>query len=79
MGDWGVIEASTRRRRATLAAGRSTSLLPVNDKSGAVCQSSLTANSSATGRENRSLETAYFKSKRSEKKKRRDGISDRLG
>lgn len=75
MGDSGVTEASTRRRRATLAAGRSASLLTVNDKSGAVCQSSLTA----AGRENRSLETACFKSKKSEKKKRRDGISDRLG
>lgn len=80
MGDSGATGAFTRRRRATVAAGRGASLLPVDGKSGAACQSSVTANSSSDygqRRRDRSLETARSKSK-SEKKKRGNDLSDRL-
>lgn len=80
MGESGATGAFTRRRRATVAAGRGASLLPVDGKSGAVCQSSVTANSSSDygqRRRDRSLETARSKSK-SDKKKRGNDLSDGL-
>uniref|UniRef100_A0A8C4EFK3 O-acyltransferase n=1 Tax=Dicentrarchus labrax TaxID=13489 RepID=A0A8C4EFK3_DICLA len=80
MGDSDAAGALTRRRRATLAAGRSASLLPMNGRSAAVCQDSVTAEVSrddGQGKRDRSLETVRSKSK-SEKKKCRNDISDRL-
>ncbi|XP_035528866.1 diacylglycerol O-acyltransferase 1b [Morone saxatilis] len=80
MGDSDAARALTRRRRATLAAGRSASLLPMDGRSAAVCQNSVAAEFSrdgGQGKRERSLETVRSKSK-SEKKKRRNEISDRL-
>lgn len=82
MGDSDAVGgALTRRRRATLAAGRAASLLPMNGRSAAVCESSVTADTNrdqgGQGRRDRSLETVRSKSK-SEKKKRRNDFSDRL-
>lgn len=72
--------AFTRRRRATSAAGRGASLLPMNGRSAAGCESSVAADGSrgdGQGKRDRSLETVRSKSK-SDKKKRRDDIGDRL-
>lgn len=77
MGDSTATEAFTRRRRA---ARRSASLLPVDGKSAAVCQSSVTANISCNngeGKRDRSLETVW-KLKNERKKKRRGDVSDKL-
>lgn len=80
MGDSDVAGTLTRRRRATFAAGRGASLLPVNGRSAAVCQGSVTADGSREnghGKRDRSLETARSKTK-SVKQKGRNDISDRL-
>uniref|UniRef100_A0A4W6CMS6 O-acyltransferase n=1 Tax=Lates calcarifer TaxID=8187 RepID=A0A4W6CMS6_LATCA len=82
MGDSDAVGSTlTRRRRATLAAGRGASLQPMNGRSATVCQSSVTADISADNglekKRDRSLETVRSKSK-TEKKKRRGDISDRL-
>ncbi|GAA6227070.1 diacylglycerol O-acyltransferase 1-like [Lates japonicus] len=82
MGDSDTVgSVVTRRRRATLAAGRGASLQPMNGRSAAVCQSSVTADISANNglekKRDRSLETVRSKSK-TEKKKRRGDISERL-
>lgn len=80
MGDSDTRGALALRRRATFTAGKSASLLPMNGKSAAACESSVTADSSGDhGREkrDRSLETTRSKSK-SEKQKRRSDTSDRL-
>lgn len=82
MGDSDAVGgALTRRRRATLMAGKCTSLLPMNGRSAAaVCESSVTADGSrdnGQGKRDRSLETVRSKSK-SEKKKRRSDFSDTL-
>lgn len=72
--------AFTRRRRATYAAGRGASLLAMNGRSAAGCESSVAANGSrGAGQEkrDRSLETVRSKPK-SEKKKHRNDIGDRL-
>ncbi|KAM3614120.1 uncharacterized protein V6R79_010444 [Siganus canaliculatus] len=76
----GDSEAVTRRRRATLSAGRSASVMAMNGSSAAVCQSPVTAGSCSDhghGKRERSLETVRSKSK-SEKKKRRNDFSERL-
>ncbi|CAJ1062162.1 diacylglycerol O-acyltransferase 1b [Xyrichtys novacula] len=80
MGDSDAIRASTRRRRANFAAGRSASVLPVNGKSAAEYQGSLTADISSyngPGELASSLESVGPKSK-SDKKKRRNDISERM-
>ncbi|XP_034553969.1 diacylglycerol O-acyltransferase 1b [Notolabrus celidotus] len=80
MGDSDAAKACTRKRRATFAAGRSASVLPVNGKSAAEYQSSLNADISSyngEGKPDCSLETIGSKSKR-EAKKRRSDIGDRL-
>lgn len=80
MGDSGTTGTFNRRRRATMAAGKSASLLPMDGKSGAACQNSVTADISADsrhGKRDRSLDTARSTGK-SEKKKRRNDLSDRM-
>lgn len=80
MGDSDVAGALTRRRRATFAARRGATLLPMNGRSAAGCQGSGTADASGDdvhGKRDRSLEPARSKSK-SVKQKRRNDISDRL-
>lgn len=77
MGDSTATEAFTRRRRAP---GRGASLLPVDGKSAAVCQSLVTANISCNngeGKRDHSLETVW-KLKNEKKKKRRGDLSDKL-
>ncbi|KAM8735365.1 diacylglycerol O-acyltransferase 1b [Acanthopagrus schlegelii] len=72
--------AFTRRRRATCAAGRGASLLAMNGRSAAGCESSVASyGSRGAGQEkrDRSLETVRSKPK-SEKKKLRNDIGDRL-
>lgn len=80
MGDSDTAGAFTRRRRATLAAGRGASLQPMNGRSAAVCESSVTADinrDNGQRKRDRSLETARSKGK-SDKKKRRNDLSERL-
>lgn len=80
MGDSGTTGAFTRRRRATMAAGKGASLLPMDGKSGAACQNSVTADISTDsrhGKRDRSLDIARSTGK-SEKKKRRNDLSDRM-
>ncbi|XP_076592313.1 diacylglycerol O-acyltransferase 1b [Chaetodon auriga] len=80
MGDSDVAGTLTRRRRATFAAGRGGSLLPVNGRSAAGCQGSVTADGSKEnghGKRDHSLETARSKTK-SVKQKSRNDLSDRL-
>lgn len=80
MGDSDANGTFARRRRATFAVGRGASLSPMNGRSTAGCQSSVTANISGDngeGKRDLSLETIGSKSK-SEKKKRRNDISERL-
>uniref|UniRef100_A0A3Q1F5K1 O-acyltransferase n=1 Tax=Acanthochromis polyacanthus TaxID=80966 RepID=A0A3Q1F5K1_9TELE len=61
MGDWDPAgAAATRRRRATLTAGRTASLQPVNGRAPTACESSVTANVCANDgqrRRDRSVET----------------------
>uniref|UniRef100_A0A8C2WVU8 O-acyltransferase n=1 Tax=Cyclopterus lumpus TaxID=8103 RepID=A0A8C2WVU8_CYCLU len=76
MGDSDTKGALAPRRRVTSAAGKSASMLPVNGKSAAACESSVTADY-GHGKRDRSLETVRAKSK-SEKQKRRSYTSDRL-
>ncbi|XP_027142942.1 diacylglycerol O-acyltransferase 1 [Larimichthys crocea] len=71
----------TRRRRATLSAGRGASLAPMNGRSAAAFQGTDTADISSKdggqqGKRDRSLETVRSTSK--SKKKRRSDISDTL-
>ncbi|KAG7474747.1 diacylglycerol O-acyltransferase 1-like [Solea senegalensis] len=80
MGDSNAVDAGwTRRRRATLAAGRGVTVRAVNGSSAAECHSSGTAGVSNSDTNalkktrDHSLETS-----KSEKKKRRNDISDRL-
>lgn len=78
MGDSGATGAQTRRRRGTLGMGRTASMVTLNGKSAAACQSSLTANTGSVGgqgQRDRSLEAALTKS---EKKRRGNDLSDRL-
>lgn len=80
MGESDATGALSLRRRATFTAGKGASLLPMNGRSTAACQSSVTADVSrdnGQGKRDRSLETVRSKSK-SEKKKRRNDISERL-
>lgn len=80
MGDSEATGTLTRRRRATFAARRGVSLLPMNGRSAAGCHSSVTADingDNSQGKQELSLETARSKSK-SEKKKRRNDLTDRL-
>ncbi|KAF1387877.1 hypothetical protein PFLUV_G00084470 [Perca fluviatilis] len=80
MGDSGATGALTRRRRATLAAGKGADLLPMNGRSAAVRQSSVTTDitrDNGQEKRNRSLETVRFKSK-TEKEKRKNDIRERL-
>ncbi|CAK6960619.1 diacylglycerol O-acyltransferase 1b [Scomber scombrus] len=82
MGESDAAGASTRRRRATLAAaGRGVSLQPVTGSSAAACQSAVTADikgDDGQRKRDHSLETVRSKSKK-EKKKPRGDISERLG
>lgn len=74
MGDSDVAGALTRRRRATFAAGRGASLLPMNGRSAAVRQSSVTADiSTVSGQGQRDGSLS-----KSDKKKRKNDISDGL-
>lgn len=71
---------ATLRRRATFAAGLGGSMQPMNGKSAAASQSSVTANfgrDNGLGKRDRMVETARAKSK-SEKHKRRNDISERM-
>ncbi|KAM9353105.1 diacylglycerol O-acyltransferase 1b [Symphorus nematophorus] len=81
MGDADTTGALPLRRRATFAVGRGASLLSVNGRSAAVSPSLVTADISRHNGEgkqrDRSAETVRSKSK-SEKKKRRNDISERL-
>ncbi|XP_045901716.1 diacylglycerol O-acyltransferase 1b [Micropterus dolomieu] len=74
MGDSDVAGALTRRRRATFAAGRGASLQPMNGRSAAVRQSSVTADiSRVNGQRQRDGSLS-----KSDKKKRKNDISDGL-
>lgn len=78
MGDSGATGALTRRRRATLAAGKGADLLPMNGRSAAVRQSSVTTDitrDNGQAKRNRSLETVQSKSKT---EKRKNDIRERL-
>lgn len=81
MGDWNTATGPvTRRRRATITAGRGVSLQPVNGRSTAASLSSLAADISIDDGHRKidcSLETIRPKTK-SEKRKRRDDFSDRM-
>jgi len=80
MGDSDTKGASAPRRRATFTVGKSASLLPVNGKSAAACESTGTAGGSVNhgrGKRDRSLETGRTKSK-SETHKRMSDTSDRI-
>ncbi|KAK1895958.1 Diacylglycerol O-acyltransferase 1 [Dissostichus eleginoides] len=71
---------ATLRRRATFAAGLGASMQPMNGKSAAASQSSVTADfgrDNGLGKRDRMVETARSKSK-SEKHKRRNDISERM-
>ncbi|XP_068179541.1 diacylglycerol O-acyltransferase 1-like [Antennarius striatus] len=79
MGDADIIGTFSRKRRATFAAARASSSLPLTVKSAAACQSSVTADitgDDGQGRRDRSLETVF--NAKTEKRKRRNDISDRL-
>lgn len=82
MGDWDPAgAAATRRRRATLLAGRTASLQPVNGRSPAACDSSLTADFNAGDgqrRRERSVETVRPKTRSEKKKQRRNDLGDRM-
>nr|XP_046254932.1 diacylglycerol O-acyltransferase 1b [Scatophagus argus] len=80
MGDSEATGTLTRRRKANLTTSKSASVLPMNGRSAAACQSSVTADISrdnGPGKRDHSLETARSKSK-SENKKRRNDLSDSL-
>lgn len=80
MGDSETTGVFTRRRRATVAAAKGASLLPMDGKSGAACQNSVTADirtGRTHGKRDRSLDIARSTGK-SEKKKRRNDLSDRM-
>ncbi|KAK9513742.1 hypothetical protein VZT92_027251 [Zoarces viviparus] len=80
MGDSDATGGLALRRRATFAVGKSASLLPMNGKSAAACESSVTADSSkdhGQGKRDRPLETARSKTS-SEKQQRRSDVSERL-
>ena len=80
MGDSDAAGASTRRRRATSAAGRGASLQPMNGRSAAVCESSVTADinrDNGLKKRDHSLETVRSQTKR-EKKKRRNDLGEGL-
>ncbi|XP_068995539.1 diacylglycerol O-acyltransferase 1b [Embiotoca jacksoni] len=80
MSDWNPVGAQTRRRRATFAAGKGASLQPMNGRSAAECQSSVTADFSSADNVHRkrdhSLET--IRSGKKSDKKRRNDMGDRL-
>ncbi|XP_032375002.1 diacylglycerol O-acyltransferase 1b [Etheostoma spectabile] len=80
MGESGATVALTRRRRATLAAVKGADLLPVNGRSAAARQGSVstgTTRDNDQSKQNRSLETIRFKSK-TEKEKRKNDLQARL-
>ena len=81
MGDSDANGNFALRRRATFAAGRGASLSPLNGRSAAGSQRAVTADMSGGngegGKRDLSLETIGSKAK-SEKKKRRNDISERL-
>lgn len=82
MGDWDPAgAAATRRRRATLTAGRTASLQPVNGRSPAACDSPVTADVCANDgqrRRDRSVETVRPKTRSEKKKQRRNDLGDRM-